>query len=84
MPPSRRASDRLPPTVSSAEVARWLERHERESDRIHDDLVDLVRRLDKRTGELSTRITVIFSVVAVLWSIFLVIAPAVRSMLGLG
>ena len=76
----------MPPPRSGptpAEVNRRLDRHEDRSDEIHRDLTELVRKLDERTDRLATRITVIFSVVAVLWSIFLVIAPVIRSALHL-
>lgn len=81
MPPNRRVSDREP--ISPAEVARRLDRHEELSDEVHRDLVTLVRRLDERTDRISTRVTVIFAVVSVLWSLFLVIYPLLRSFLGL-
>jgi hypothetical protein len=81
VPPARRLSDRQP--VTAGEIARRLDRHEELSDELHRDLVRMVRKLDERTDHLSTRITVIFSVVAVLWSIFLVIAPVIRTWLGL-
>lgn len=81
MPPSRRAADREP--ISSSEVARRLDRHEELSDAVHEDLVRLVRKLDERTDRISTRVTVIFAVVSVLWSLFLVIYPLIRSFLGL-
>lgn len=81
MPPARRSSDRDP--VTAAEVWRRLDRHEEQSDELHRDMVAMIRSLDERTDKLSTRITVIFSVVAVLWSIFLVIAPVIRAALHL-
>lgn len=80
MPPSHRRTDgQAGPTA--AELGRRFDRHEERSDELHRDLVDMIRKLDDRTDRLSTRITVIFSVVAVLWSIFLVIAPVIRSAL---
>jgi len=69
--------------VSASEVARWMERHERESTQTHRDLTRMIAKLDERTDKLSTRIAIIFAVVAVLWSIFLVIAPVLRGLLGL-
>jgi hypothetical protein len=80
-PTRRRKSDHG--YISVGELGRRLDRHEDDSDEIHRDLVQLVRRLDERTDHLSTRITVVFSVVAVLWAIFLVIAPVLRGMLNL-
>lgn len=74
-------SDREPVTLG--EVARWLERHERDSEKTHSELAELAKKLDERTDQLSTRISVIFSVVAVLWAIFLVIAPVIRQWIGL-
>lgn len=81
--PTRRRQSDAGQTISAGELGRRLDRHEEDSDEIHRDLIQLVRRLDDRTDHLSTRITVVFSVVAVLWAIFLVIAPVLRGMLNL-
>ena len=81
-PRSRVAPDhRNGPTA--AEVARWVERHERDSIQAHRDLLRMIQKLDDRTDRISTRVTVIFAVVSVLWSIFLVVVPILRTWLGL-
>ena len=77
----RRVRDGDP--VTAGEVARWVERHERESTQAHRDMVRLITKLDERTDALATRVAVVFSVVAVLWAIFLVVAPVLRTFLGL-
>ena len=76
--------------VTAAEVARWMERHERDSIQAHRDMLRIIEKqdsridaLDDRTDRMGTRISIIFAVVAVLWSIFLVIAPVIRTVLGL-
>lgn len=80
-PRDRRERDHEP--VTTGEVARWVERNEREHRREHEDVRRLLSKLDDRTDVLATRITVIFAVVAVLWSVFLVVAPFLRSFLGI-
>lgn len=69
--------------VTVSEVARWMDRHERDSDETHREIAKLVERLDERTDRLALRVTVIFAVVSVLWAIFVVVAPFVRVILGL-
>lgn len=79
--PTRRRADHG--TITTGELGRRLDRHEAASEETHRDLVHLVRKLDERTDHLSTRITVVFSVVAVLWAMFLVFAPFIRAVLGI-
>lgn len=43
----------------------------------------MIQKLDERTDRLAMRVSIIFAVVAVLWAIFLVIAPILRNFLGL-
>lgn len=69
--------------VTTSEVARWMERHEADSDRTHEKLVQMIEKLDERTDRLALRVTVIFAVVSVLWAIFLVLAPFIRLLIGL-
>lgn len=76
----RRWDDGAPITIG--ELARRFDRHEQQSDRLHRDQLRMINKLDDRTDTLATRITVVFSVVAVLWALFLVIAPLLRTLLG--
>jgi hypothetical protein len=69
--------------ISIGEVARRLDRHEQRSEEAHQQFAKMINKLDERTDKINIRVTVIFSVVAVLWSIFLVIAPVLRGLLGL-
>lgn len=69
--------------VTASEVARWMERHEREASLQHREMMQLIQRLDDRTDRINLRVTVIFAVVSVLWAIFLVLAPFLRIVLGL-
>ena len=69
--------------VTSAELARWLQRHEASSNRTHEELARIIEKLDERTDRINLRVTVIFAVVSVLWAIFLVIAPLLRQLIGL-
>ena len=84
----RRERDHDP--VTTGELARWVERSDREQRAEHREIRRILERQDERitsesdrTDRLSTRVTVIFSVVAVLWSVFLVRAPFIRAVLGL-
>ena len=43
----------------------------------------MIQKIDERTDHISTRVTVIFAVVSVLWALFLVVAPVIRQVLGL-
>lgn len=77
-------------TITVGELARRLDKHEDDTTALHRDQLRMIERLDAkiekldaRTDTLATRIQVVFSVVAVLWAIFLVIAPALRALLGL-
>lgn len=79
--PTRRRSDHG--TITTGELGRRLDRHEERSAEVHRDLIHLVRKLDERTDHLSTRITVVFAVVGVLWAIFVVLAPIIREWIGL-
>lgn len=72
---SRRRDD---DSITIGELARRLDRHEQQSSEIHRDQLQMIRKLDSRTDRLTTRVTVVFSVVAVLWALFLVIAPVIR------
>lgn len=78
-----RESRQLNGTVTSGEVARWLQRHERDSAQIHRDMQRLITKLDDRTDRINLRVSIIFAVVSVLWAIFLVIAPLLRQLVGL-
>lgn len=69
--------------VTAGEVARWVERHERDSTQAHRDLQRMIRVLDERTDKLTVRIAVIFAVATALWSVLLAVAPWVRAILGL-
>lgn len=79
-PRDRRWDDGDPITLG--ELARRFDRHEQQSDRLHRDQLRMINKLDDRTDQLATRITVVFSVVAVLWALFLVVAPVLRAWLG--
>lgn len=79
-PRSRRRWDDEPITIG--ELSRRFEKHERDAELLHRDIHEIVRKLDDRTDALATRITVVFSVVAVLWAVFLVVAPLIRVVLG--
>ena len=80
-PHQRRRTDSEPITLG--ELARRLDRHEQQSDRLHREQLRMIEKIDARTDILSTRVAVIFAVVAVLWAIFLVLAPAIRTFLNL-
>lgn len=69
--------------ISTGEIARRLDRHERRSEEAHQQFARMINKLDERTDKINLRVTVIFAVVSVLWSIFLVIAPVLRGVLGL-
>jgi hypothetical protein len=79
----RRRMRRDDDQISTAEVARRLDRHEKREEIAHQQFARMINKLDERTDKINIRVTVIFSVVAVLWSIFLVIAPVLRGLLGL-
>lgn len=86
-PHDRRQHDGDPVTLG--ELARRMDWHERNSERLHRDQLRMIEKLDERithvddrTDVLATRITVVFSVVAALWAIFLVIAPLLRALIG--
>lgn len=64
------------------ELARRFDTHERATERTHRELARMIEKLDARTDVIATRVTVVFSVVAVLWALFLVIAPYLRAVLG--
>ena len=78
---NRRERDHEP--VTTGEVARWVERNESAHREEHADIRRLLEQIDNRTDKISTRVSVIFAVVAVLWSIFLVLAPFIRAVLGI-
>ena len=78
---TRRFSDGEP--VTAGEVARWVERHERSSDRTHRDLAALISKLDERTDALVVRVAVVFAVATALWGILVLIAPFLRDLIGL-
>ena len=42
----------------------------------------MIEKLDNRTDSIATRVTTIFAVVAVLWAVFLVLAPLIRILVG--
>jgi hypothetical protein len=75
----RRHDDGLP---STGEVARRLDRHEARSEQLHRDMIRMIEKLDHRTDSIATRVSVIFAVVAVLWAVFLVVAPLIRVLFG--
>lgn len=77
-PYSRRSDD---DPISVGELARRMDKHERDTAELHRDQLRMIRKLDDRTDALATRITVVFSVIAVLWALFLVVAPLVRVLL---
>ena len=77
----RRFGDSEP--VSAGEVARWQQRHEDQSDRVHLDLRRMLEALDDKTDKLTVRVAVILGVSSVLWAILLVLAPLLRPILGL-
>lgn len=80
-PRDRRYGDHEP--VTAGEVARWVERHERDSNQAHRELRRLIEVIDERTDKLTVRIAVIFAVATAAWSVLLAIAPWLRAALGL-
>lgn len=78
---SRRRDDSHSVTVG--ELARRFDRHERDSAELHRDLQRIISKLDTRTDALTTRVSIVFAVVAVLWAVFLVLAPLIRVVFGL-
>lgn len=79
----RYVSKRSDDPVTMGELGRWMERHERMSDEVHRDLAQLIRQLDDRTDKLATRMAVIFALGTAGYSILLLLAPIVRSLIGL-
>lgn len=71
-------------SITVGELARRLDYHEQRAETLHREQLEMIRKLDERTDVLTTRVQVIFAVVAVLWAIFLVLAPAIRTVLGIG
>lgn len=68
--------------ITIGELARRLDRHEQTAAQLHRDAMRLISKLDARTDALTTRISIVFAVVAVLWAIFLVFAPLIRVIIG--
>jgi hypothetical protein len=77
----RRSADNEP--VTAGEVARWQHRHERQSDRAHEDIYKLVRSLDEKTDKVTIRVAVIIGVSSVAWAVLLALAPFLRAILGI-
>lgn len=78
---NRRRYDDEP--ISVGELARWLERHEIAAERLHAQQLRMIEKLDARSDLLAQRIAIAFGVVAILWAVFVILAPFVREFLGI-
>lgn len=78
--PRRRVDDHHP---TIGEVARRLDRHEQQTDAIHDRFLEMIDKLDERTDALVVRVAIVFAIATLLWGVIVLLAPFLRAFLGI-